>query len=95
MQTAPALLGLPGCGALTAAKVLAEIGPIDRFERDAQLARHGGVAPRTPPTSELQQFRHYGRFFRFGRCSSSRPPGGFVSVPGASRPPSFFACSRM
>jgi transposase len=44
-ETAPALLELPGCGALTAAKLLAEIGPIDRFQTDAQLARHGGVAP--------------------------------------------------
>jgi transposase len=44
-QTAPALLELPGCGALTAAKLLCEIGPIERFHTDAQLARHGGVAP--------------------------------------------------
>ena len=36
--TAPALLELAGCGALTAAKLLAEIGPIDRFQSDAQLA---------------------------------------------------------
>ena len=42
---APALLELPGCAAVTAAKLLAEIGPIDRFKSDAQLARHGGVAP--------------------------------------------------
>jgi transposase len=44
-RTAPALLELPGCGALTAAKLLCEIGPIERFRTDAQLARHGGVAP--------------------------------------------------
>lgn len=44
-QLAPALLELPGCAAITAAKLLAEIGPIDRFRTDAQLARHGGVAP--------------------------------------------------
>ena len=44
-DTAPALLELPGCAAVTAAKLLAEIGPIDRFRSDAQLARHGGVAP--------------------------------------------------
>jgi transposase len=43
--TAPALLALPGCGALSAAKLLGEIGPIDRFHTDAQLARHAGVAP--------------------------------------------------
>jgi transposase len=39
-QIASALLELPGCAALTAAKLLAEIGPIDRFKTDAQLARH-------------------------------------------------------
>jgi len=44
-QTAPALLALPGCGAVSAAKLLGEIGPIERFETDAQLARHAGVAP--------------------------------------------------
>ena len=42
---APALLDLPGCGALSAAKLLSEIGPIDRFPSDARLARHAGVAP--------------------------------------------------
>jgi len=44
-RTAPALLTLPGCGALSAAKLLGEIGPIERFQTDAQLARHAGVAP--------------------------------------------------
>jgi transposase len=44
-QTAPALLALPGCGAVSAAKLLGEIGPIERFETEAQLARHAGVAP--------------------------------------------------
>ena len=44
-ETAPALLTLPGCGAISAAKLLAEIGPIERFNSDAQLARHAGVAP--------------------------------------------------
>lgn len=42
---APRLLELPGCAALTAAKLLCEIGPVDRFRSDAQLARHAGVAP--------------------------------------------------
>jgi transposase len=42
---APRLLELPGCGALTAAKLLCEIGPVDRFRSDSQLARHAGVAP--------------------------------------------------
>jgi transposase len=44
-RTAPALLALPGCGAISAAKLLGEIGPIERFDTDAQLARHAGVAP--------------------------------------------------
>src|SRR6266508_1361987 len=44
-ETAPALLALPGCGALSAAKLLGEIGHIERFQTDAQLARHAGVAP--------------------------------------------------
>jgi transposase len=44
-RAAPSLLELPGCGVLSAAKLLCEIGPIERFRTDAQLARHGGVAP--------------------------------------------------
>ena len=54
---APALLELPGCGALTAAKLLAEIGPIDRFKTDAQLARHGGVAPLEASSGRVQRHR--------------------------------------
>jgi transposase len=49
---APRLLELPGCGGLTAAKLLSEIGPINRFPSDAQLARHAGVAP---PRRQLRQ----------------------------------------
>ena len=56
-QLAPALLDLPGCGALTAAKLLAEIGPIDRFDTDAQLARHGGVAPLEASSGRVQRHR--------------------------------------
>src|SRR5436309_11188435 len=56
-QVAPALLELPGCAALTAAKLLAEIGPIDRFRTDAQLARHGGVAPLEASSGRTQRHR--------------------------------------
>jgi transposase len=56
-QTAPALLELPGCAAVTAAKLLAEIGPIDRFRTDAQLARHGGVAPLEASSGRVQRHR--------------------------------------
>ena len=56
-ETAPALLELPGCGAITAAKLLAEIGPIGRFETDAQLARHSGVAPLQASSARVQRHR--------------------------------------
>jgi transposase len=54
---APALLELPGCGAVTAAKLLAEIGPISRFKTDAQLARHSGVAPLEASSGRSQRHR--------------------------------------
>jgi len=54
---APALLELPGCAGITAAKLLAEIGPISRFETDAQLARHSGVAPLEASSGRLQRHR--------------------------------------
>jgi transposase len=56
-QIAPALLELPGCGVLTAAKLLAEIGPIERFHTDAQLARHGGVAPLEASSGRVRRHR--------------------------------------
>lgn len=42
---APSLLELPGCGELTAAKLIAEVAGARRFRSDAQLARHCGCAP--------------------------------------------------
>ena len=56
-EAAPKLLELPGCAAVTAAKLLAEIGPIDRFKSDAQLARHGGVAPLEASSGRVQRHR--------------------------------------
>lgn len=41
----PTLLGLPGCGELSAAKLLGESAGITRFTTEAQFARHGGLAP--------------------------------------------------
>ena len=55
--SAPGLLELPGCAAVTAAKLLAEIGPIDRFKSDAQLARHSGVAPLEASSGKHQRHR--------------------------------------
>lgn len=42
---APALLGLLGCGALTAAKLIGETAGIGRFRSAAAFARHNGTAP--------------------------------------------------
>ncbi len=41
----PQLLELPGCGVLSAAKLLGEIAGASRFSSDAKLARLAGVAP--------------------------------------------------
>jgi transposase len=54
---APRLLELPGCGPLSAAKLLGEIGPITRFRTDAQLARHAGVAPLDASSGKHQRHR--------------------------------------
>ncbi len=56
-EVAPSLLELPGCATLTAAKLLAEIGPIDRFKTEAQLARHSGVAPLEASSGKSQRHR--------------------------------------
>lgn len=53
---APALLAMPGCGALSAAKILAETAGVERFASDAKLARLAGVAP--IPTSSGRRDRH-------------------------------------
>ena len=56
-HAAPALLALPGCGPLSAAKLLGEIGLIERFDTDAQLARHAGVAPLEASSGKYQRHR--------------------------------------
>lgn len=52
----PRLLDQPGCGPLTAAKLIAEVAGVDRFSSDAQLARTAGVAP--IPASSGRRDRH-------------------------------------
>ncbi|WP_211145681.1 IS110 family RNA-guided transposase [Mycobacterium interjectum] len=42
---APALLAMPGCGELTAAKLVGEAAGVPRFKSEAAFARHAGVAP--------------------------------------------------
>lgn len=41
----PALLALPGCGELSAAKLLGESAGVTRFHSEAAFARHAGIAP--------------------------------------------------
>jgi transposase len=55
-RKAPALLALPGCGPLSAARIVAECGDASRFNSDAKLARLAGVAP--IPASSGNQRRH-------------------------------------
>jgi transposase len=52
----PGLLELPGCGPLTAAKLIAETAGAERFDTDAKLARAAGVAP--IPVSSGRRDRH-------------------------------------
>jgi transposase len=44
-ERAPALLGVAGVGALTAAKLVAEVADIRRFRSKDAFARHNGTAP--------------------------------------------------
>jgi transposase len=44
-QIAPVLLAMPGCGELTAAKLIGETAGVSRFKNEAAFARHAGVAP--------------------------------------------------
>lgn len=53
---APQLLQVPGCGVLTAARIIGEIGDIARFSSDAKLARLAGIAP--IPVSSGMRDRH-------------------------------------
>jgi transposase len=53
---APQLLDLPGCGVLTAAKLLGETANPTRFRSEARFAMHAGVAP--IPASSGRTTRH-------------------------------------
>jgi transposase len=44
-QLAPDLVALPGCGPLTAAKIIGETAGIDRFKSRDAYARYNGTAP--------------------------------------------------
>jgi len=59
---APALLEIPGCSALTAAKIVAETAQVNRFPSEGHFARYAGTAP-IPASSGA---RHRQRFNRRG-----------------------------
>jgi transposase len=54
---APQLLAEPGCGTLTAAKLIGEIAGIDRFATDAKLARTAGTAPIPVSSGRTDRYR--------------------------------------
>jgi transposase len=59
---APALLEIPGCAALTAAKLVGETAQVGRFPTEGHFARYAGTAP-IPASSGA---RHRQRFNRRG-----------------------------
>jgi transposase len=56
-RVCPRLLGLPGYGVLTAAKVVAEVAGVGRFRSEAALAMHAGVAPLECSSEAWQRHR--------------------------------------
>jgi transposase len=52
-----ALLEIPGCGSITAARILAEVGDASRFATDARLASYAGVAPLDASSGRQQRHR--------------------------------------
>ena len=53
----PELLEIPGCGVITAARILAEVAGIDRFASEARLASYAGVAPLDASSGRQQRHR--------------------------------------
>lgn len=53
----PALLGLPGCGPLMAARLLAEVEDIHRFPNERHLAAYTGTAPLDASSGRQQRHR--------------------------------------
>lgn len=56
-ELAPALLEIPGCAALTAAKIVAETANAARFGTEARFAMHAGVAPLEASSGARQRHR--------------------------------------
>lgn len=54
---APRLLALPGCGALTAAKIVGETANVTRFRSEACFAMHAGAAPIPASSGKTNRYR--------------------------------------
>lgn len=54
---APELLELPGCGTLSAARLIAEVAGAKRFASDAKLAMLAGAAPLDASSGRQQRHR--------------------------------------
>jgi transposase len=81
-QAAP-LLALPGCGVLTAAKLVGETADVERFPGEAQLAMHAGAAPL--PASSGSRQRH--RLNRSGNRQLNCALHRMAVTQGRSHPP--------
>ena len=54
---APTLLALPGCGVLSAAKIVGETADVTRFKSKDAFARHNGTAPLPVWSGNRERFR--------------------------------------
>lgn len=57
IQIAPSLLAIPGCGALTAAKIVGETAGVKRFRSKSAYARWNGTAPQPAWSGNTIRFR--------------------------------------
>jgi transposase len=57
IRLAPSLLDIPGCGALTAAKILGEVADARRFRSKSAFARWNGTAPQPAWSGNATRFR--------------------------------------
>ena len=82
-EQAPELLEIPGCAGLTAAKLVGELGGIERFGSEAKLAMHAGIAPLD--ASSGRQRRH--RLNRSGNRQLNCAVHRIAVTQGRTHPP--------
>jgi hypothetical protein len=79
-QLAPALLAVPGCGPLTAAKIIGETAGVDRFKSRDAYARYNGTAVGEQISTPTQP--HWETVSSTQHCTGLRSPR-----PAGIRPP--------